>query len=153
MMDSRYLDMTHSIRIWRCCKLQVAIALTIKPCSFLPISPLFSNTIRFRTKHEDHGGRKASRRLRRQNPSQTRQSKQKHTLFVWVYIFSAKYFDFVSDWRGDPEREDVDEPVLRDSARGGSANQRGRNRLRGHRGQYGPSELHRHSQNWARYGC
>ena len=31
------------------------------------------------TKHEDNGGRKASHRLRRQNPSQTRQSKQTQT--------------------------------------------------------------------------
>ena len=42
------------------------------------------------TKHEDNGGRKASHRLRRQNPSQTRQSKQthkhKHTLFFFFFF-------------------------------------------------------------------
>ena len=82
------------------------------------------------TKHEDNGGRKASHRLRRQNPSQTRQSKQTqtqtqtHCFFFWVKCLILIIID-LSDGRGDPEREDVDEPILRDSAGGGSKNQRG----------------------------
>ena len=44
--------------------------------------------------------------------------------FFWVKCLIL-IFIYLSDGRGDPEREDVDEPILRDSAGGGSKNQRG----------------------------
>ena len=51
-------------------------------------------------------------------------SKHTNTLFWGVKCLILIFID-LSDGRGDPEREDVDEPILRDSAGGGSKNQRG----------------------------
>lgn len=54
--------------------------------------------------------------------------------------------------RGDEQREDVDESVLRDRAGGGAPDQGVRHRLRGHRCLRGPRPVCRHSQDGARHG-
>ena len=63
----------------------------------------------------------------RVKPDKVSKHKHKHTVFFfffWVKCLILIFID-LSDGRGDPEREDVDEPILRDSAGGGSKNQRG----------------------------
>lgn len=62
----------------------------------------------------------------RVKPDKVSKHKHKHTVFFffWVKCLILIFID-LSDGRRDPEREDVDEPILRDSAGGGSKNQRG----------------------------